>query len=151
MLIICSDTSNDLAHARKLFSDRHPSAHKPTFSDIAALKSLASFISLRSSALVATCVSTLWDVRRESNQNLVATLPKDSTFYQSAHDDLKLENTTVAFNGSVIEHYPGYLESCQRYIDELSASRGSSEKGSIKLVPAKESSLLGTAVASACV
>lgn len=53
----------------------------------------------------------------------------------------------VAFNGSVIEHYPNYLFNCQRYIDELVGSKGDG----IELVPAKESSLMGAAVASACV
>lgn len=57
----------------------------------------------------------------------------------------------VAFNGSVIEHYPNYLSNCQRYINELVESKGCAETGGIELVPAKESSLLGAAVASACV
>lgn len=64
---------------------------------------------------------------------------------------MQLEKTTVAFNGSVIENYPGYLASCQRYIDELVEGKGCSEPRSIELVPAKESSLLGAAVGLACV
>src|SRR5690349_12361549 len=105
---MCSDTSEDLSVAKKLFSDRHPSAHQPTASDISTLKSIASFISIRSSALVATCVYTLWDLRLGSHQDLVATLPKESTLYKGAQDELELEKTTVAFNGSVIEQYPNY-------------------------------------------
>ena len=61
-----------------------------------------------------------------------------------------MEKTTVAFNGSVIEHYPGYLSSCQRYINHLMGGRGSSDTKSIELVSAKESSLTGAAVALAC-
>lgn len=57
----------------------------------------------------------------------------------------------VAFNGSVIEQYPNYRTNCQRYIDELVEGKGCAESGGIELVPAKESSLLGAAVASACV
>lgn len=76
----------------------------------------------------------------------MAKLPPSSPLRQAAEADLALEKTVVAFNGSVIENYPGYLFSCQRYVDELVADRGS-----IELVPAKESSLLGAAVASACV
>lgn len=57
----------------------------------------------------------------------------------------------VAFNGSVIENYPNYLSNCQRYIDDLVEGKGCPEMGGIELVPAKESSLLGAAVASACV
>jgi hexokinase len=56
----------------------------------------------------------------------------------------------VAFNGSVIENYPGYLSSCQRYVDQLVDGKGRPEGGVIELVPAKDSSIMGAAVASAC-
>lgn len=67
--------------------------------------------------------------------------------------------TVVAFNGSVIENYPGYLASCQRYLNQLiqggkgllfQGDKELSEYPRIELVPAKESSLLGAAVALAC-
>lgn len=63
----------------------------------------------------------------------------------------------VAFNGSVIEQYPRYLENCQGYIDDLLEGEGEGEgqtrkkaMGVMTLVGAKESSLLGAAVALAC-
>ena len=136
--------------AKEIFASRHPSSHIPTTVDLLALRSLASFISTRSSALVATCVYTLWDVRLESHKALVATLPECSERRQAVAADLDLKRTTVAFNGSVIENYPGYLSSCQQYVDRLVGSKGSPEDGSIELVPAKESSIIGAAVASAC-
>jgi hexokinase len=58
--------------------------------------------------------------------------------------------TTVGFNGGVIEKYPGYLNNCQQYIDQLVVSNGQAMQGSITLAAAKESSLLGAAVALAC-
>lgn len=119
---------------------------------MAILKSLASFISTRSSALVATCVFTLWDMRLESQREYIASLPAASPLLAEAQADEAMANTVVSFNGSVIENYPGYRESCQRYVDFLIASKEVSDrKSSIELVPAKESSLLGAAVASACV
>lgn len=60
-----------------------------------------------------------------------------------------LERTKVAFNGSVIEHYPAYQANCQRYIDRLVGGQ-SKHAGAIELVPALESSILGAAVALAC-
>lgn len=57
----------------------------------------------------------------------------------------------MAFNGSVIENYPGYLDGCQRYIKELLQGNESTKARSIELVPAKESSLTGAAVALACI
>jgi hexokinase len=49
----------------------------------------------------------------------------------------------------VIENYPHYLTNCQKYIDDLVTSAGG-VPGSVDLVAAKESSLIGAAVALAC-
>ncbi|PHH88510.1 hypothetical protein CDD83_7448 [Cordyceps sp. RAO-2017] len=149
--LIESDDSSDLAAAIKVFSESHPSTHTPTTSDLLAIKALASFVSVRSSAIVATCVFTLWDCRLEAERAYISTLPERSPERLEAEADLTLESTTVAFNGSVIENYPGYLGNCQRYVDDLVASKALTEPRSIRLVPAKESSLMGAAVALACV
>lgn len=106
---------------------------------------------MRSAALVATCVFTLWECRREAERAYMSTLPESSAERQRAEADMRLERTTVAFNGSVIEKYPGYVGTCQRYIDELVDSRGLAEPHSIELVEAQEGSLTGAAVALACV
>lgn len=64
----------------------------------------------------------------------------------------------VAFNGSVVESYPGFRETCQRLVDELTEASATScaqyadeltAKPRIDLVPAKESSILGAGVALA--
>jgi hexokinase len=93
----------------------------------------------------------LWDLRLDFEQQYVDTLPESSPERKRVEADMKLQSTTVAFNGSVIENYPGYLANCQRYLDELMASKSLAEPRSIGLVPAKESSLMGAAVALACV
>jgi hexokinase len=146
-----SDTSDSRSKAIALFSETHPSSHTPTAADISALQSLASFISIRSSALVATCVYTLWEIRLESQRELAASLPASSALIADAQADVAMPNTVVSFNGSVIENYPGYRASCQKYIESLLESHGHLDGSTIELVPAKESSLLGAAVASACV
>jgi hexokinase len=117
---------------------------------MATLRKLAAYISMRSSALIAASLYALWDVRIDSHNAVVAELPESSHLRQGAEADLDLRKTMVAFNGSVIENYPGYLASCQRFVDELVENTGRAENGSIELVAAKESSLLGAAVASAC-
>ncbi|PHH61315.1 hypothetical protein CDD81_494 [Ophiocordyceps australis] len=149
--IIEGDETADLAEAIRVFSERHASSHTPTAADLAAVKVIASFISMRSSALVATCVFTLWEHRLEIEKTYISSLPEFSPARLEAEADMKLETTTVAFNGSVIEHYTGYLDNCQRFVDDLIRSRDLSEPRSIRLVPAKESSLMGAAVALACV
>ncbi|KAI9151733.1 Phosphotransferase [Paramyrothecium foliicola] len=120
-----SDTSSELLEAKALFCARHPSAHIPTSSDLHALKALASFISTRSSALAATSVYTLWDLRRESQLEYISSLPEISPLRSHAELDMELSlQTIVGFNGGVIEKYPGYLNNCQQYLDQLVASKG---------------------------
>ncbi|KAM5346647.1 hypothetical protein ACJ41O_009652 [Fusarium nematophilum] len=146
-----SDTSLELEEARNMFSLRYPSPHIPTTSDLSFLRQLASFVSTRSSALVATGVYTFWNLRIDSQNDHIKSLPLDSPLRESAEADRDLAETTVAFNGSVIESYTGYLSSCQSYLDDLVASeeREKNSKRAIKLVSAKESSLMGAAVALA--
>ncbi|OAR00828.1 hypothetical protein LLEC1_03798 [Akanthomyces lecanii] len=149
--MIGSDSTTDLTEAIRLFSERHPSTHVPTTADMAAIKALGDFVSVRSSALVATCLYTLWDARLAGERDLVQTLPADSSLRRRVEEDIELEKTTVSFNGSVIENFPGYFESCQRYVTELLQSNGYAKTRSIELVPAKESSLIGAAVTLACI
>jgi hexokinase len=113
-----------------------------------ALRALASFITRRSSAIVATCVYSLWDLRIESEVALAASQPEAR---ERATAEAQLPQTMVAFNGSVIENYPGYLLNCQTYVDELVAAHAKTSSGAIDLVAAKESSLLGAAVALAAI
>ncbi|KAF5026142.1 hypothetical protein F66182_1790 [Fusarium sp. NRRL 66182] len=149
--IIEMDKSSDLEKACKQFSSRHPANHDPTAADLSFLKQLASFISKRSSALVATGVYAFWGLRIDSQNKFVSTLSPDSPLRDSARADRDLAETTVAYNGGVIESYPGYLDSCQSFLDDLVAAEETEKTGkqTIKLVSAKESSLMGAAVALA--
>jgi hexokinase len=150
------DESSNLELARATFISRHPSSVDPTQADIAALRTLASLISRRSSALIATCVYTLWDLRLEAEFALAKSLPRSSPSREEALAETLLERTMVAFNGSVIENYPGYRDNCQAYVDQLAAARefgGTADREGrgtgIDLVKAMESSLIGAAVALA--
>jgi hexokinase len=56
----------------------------------------------------------------------------------------------VAFNGSVVEQYPGYRQCLQGFVDGLLAQSEDGKEGAMVLVEARESSLRGAAVALAC-
>lgn len=145
------DTSSDAEEAREQFSSRHPSSQTPTAADLTFLKQLAGLISRRSSALVAAGVHAFWNLRIDSQNKFVSTLSPESSERDSAEADRDLAETTVAYNGGVIESYPGYLDSCQSYLNDLVAADKMEKSGNrtIKLVSAKESSLMGAAVALA--
>ncbi|KAK4159094.1 hexokinase-1 [Cladorrhinum sp. PSN259] len=153
-----ADTSSSLSSATQLFQLRHPSSNEPTTLDIAFIRTLASYISRRSAAIVAASLFALWELKAETDRDLLSALSERSAsgadLISQTEMELKIaqEITTVAFNGSVIENYPGYKESLQGYIDGLiaDASDGAVKGAGMKLVPARESSLLGAAVALAC-
>ncbi|KAK8069768.1 hexokinase-1 [Apiospora phragmitis] len=138
-----------------------PSLEKPYSLDTATLSKIeadqtptfdtASPISPpRTPALLAASVFSLWEVRHETEAEYInATTQQNTTLVAEAAAEHALERTMVAFNGSVIEHYPAYQSYCQRYLDRLVDGQNT-HRGAIELVPALESSILGAAVALAC-
>ncbi|KAK4232555.1 hexokinase-1 [Podospora fimiseda] len=153
-----ADTSSSLSSTIQLFQLRHPSTHQPTTADLSFLRTLASYISQRSASIVAASLFALWELKAETDRELLSSLSEGSPdLIRQTEMELKIaqEITIVAFNGSVIENYPGYKENLQGYIDGLVAGSailggGSKKTAGMKLMPARESSLLGAAVALAC-
>ncbi|RYP81343.1 hypothetical protein DL770_005934 [Monosporascus sp. CRB-9-2] len=156
-----ADTSPSLEEAISYFESQHPSSHRPTVSDITFIRDLASLISRRSAALLAAALFALWELRHEteaeaehltnstitSTTTVAAVKKSDGGVVVSVSEEAETPRTKVAFNGSVIEHYPQYRSNCQHYLDGLVAQSG--HPGCVDLVPAVESSLLGAAVALA--
>lgn len=158
-----SDDSVNLENAVAAFASRHPSSQKPIVSDILALRTISKLVTRRSAALVAAALYGLWELKIETENEYLepqeTVKSTDMPFAQETRAELDLGRVVVGFNGSVIEQYPGYRTNCQIYIDalfkrsqeQLSQGGGlSREEALIELVPAKESSLLGAAVALAC-
>ncbi|KAM7195222.1 hexokinase-1 [Naviculisporaceae sp. PSN 640] len=152
-----ADNSPALEKARSIYISRHPSSVEPTCEDIKFLKTLCSYISRRSASIVAASLIALWELKKEAEAEFLAGLSADDStmFISDTEAEMKLTGTMVAFNGSVIEHYPGYQDNLKGYVDNLLASTSPSSSGSsapvasMDFVPAKESSLLGAAVALA--
>lgn len=138
------------------------------------IRDLASLISRRSAALMAGALFALWELRHETeaeaaaarvevatkknNDNVIkafenggvvvsVTEAQDEEHHQQQQQEQAPQRTKVAFNGSVMERYPGYRVRCQGYLDALVARSG--RPGFVDLVPAVESSLLGAAIALA--
>lgn len=116
-----------------------------------ALQTIASYVSRRSSSIVAASLFSLWQLKSETEKEYLRDLiAAASPFIAETEAELRLPRTLVSFTGSVIENYPNYLTNCHKYIDDL-ITRAGGVPGSIDLVAAKESSLIGAAVALACV
>ncbi|KAI0870280.1 hexokinase-1 [Hypoxylon argillaceum] len=148
-----ADNSSTLEKAMIAFTSAHPCPIPATPSDIAAIRTLASFISRRSAALLGAAVFSLWELRHETAVEEAYGEKKSAAGDEEEAEDLAAPpHTKVAFTGSVIEHYPGYLARCQNHIAALVAGAADPvlAAGSIVLVPAVESSIIGAAVALGC-
>ncbi|KAG0649611.1 Hexokinase I [Hyphodiscus hymeniophilus] len=128
-----SDDSPTLSTALQIFVSRHPSTHVPTNADLQALRLISAHVAHRAAGCVAAGVHALWELRNEADD-----IPAG-----------ELEHTLVAYNGSVMENYPGFKKTCQERLDHLVEASGG-KAGVVELVYAEESSLLGAAVAVAC-
>lgn len=126
-----SDSSRKLDKARAVFLQAHPLRSAPRTRDLEFIRDIASLISRRAAAYLATAMHALWRVRTEVEG------------LQSA------AGVTIACNGTIIEKYPGYRERCQRHLDDLCEQSGAS-RGAVALSMAPESSIFGAAVAVAC-
>jgi hexokinase len=154
------DTTPTLSTGLATFTARHPTpGYQPTAADLSFLRALASHIARRSASVVAASLFALWELKAEAEQDLLAGLDKASPFIGETEAEVRTVEgkTTVAFNGSVVEQYPGYQRYLQGYIDALLAERlegdataAAGKAGQIALVEARESSLRGAAVALAC-
>ena len=134
-----------------MFASRHPSSIEPTAADISALRTLSSHIARRSASIIAASIVALWELKIEAEEDLLGILPADSPFAAETRVEMEIERPAVAFNGSVVENYPGYQDMVKEYIEKLLIADGRRDGvSSIELIPAKESSLLGAAVALAC-
>ncbi|KAG9232792.1 hypothetical protein BJ875DRAFT_379956 [Amylocarpus encephaloides] len=129
-----SDPTPTLSSALEIFSSRHPTALPPTQADMRAIRLTASHVAYRASGVLAAGTHALWELRN-TGENISARA--------SSH-------TLVAYNGSVLENYPGFRAACQKQIDDLVLSSGGGQ-GIVELMYAEESSLLGAAVAVACI
>ncbi|KAH6707714.1 hypothetical protein DL95DRAFT_38680 [Leptodontidium sp. 2 PMI_412] len=126
------DQSPGLIKAQQLFLLRHPTPSPPTHADMQALRTISSAVTYRASGVIAAGVHGLWQLRNDAEAIRAEA---------SSH-------TLVAYNGSVMENYPSFKENCQQHLDALVEASGG-QAGTVELIYAEESSLLGAAVAGA--
>jgi hexokinase len=135
-----ADTSPSLANASAAFLAAHH-VPSPSSADWHFVLTLAQLVSRRAQAYLATSLHALWVLRTEA---------------EGLKPACAESHVSIACNGTVAEKYPGFLEGCQRVLNELCAESGAGgEDGAVpvtavKLEMATESSLFGAAVAVCC-
>jgi hexokinase len=111
------------------------------------VQAAARFVTRRAAYLLAAGVHAMWSLHRSASLQASG----------SALDERSgtVHPSSFAYNGSVLERYPGFRERVQRVVDELMAAEAEGEgegKGppAVLLHIAEESAIFGAAVAVAC-
>ncbi|KAB8075329.1 hypothetical protein BDV29DRAFT_109790 [Aspergillus leporis] len=154
-----ADTSPSLQSSAALLQKEHTFLRAPSVEDLQFLRRACQTVSKRAAGYLATAIHSMWCLRNEAEFPEVITSAKSSTkeaqevtVVESGHP----QSLTIACDGSVINKYPGFRDSCQDYINQLlqginvsSGTLDAAANPSIRLDPAPESAILGAAVAVA--
>lgn len=128
-----SDGSANLAKAKAVFLQAHALCSPPRLNELQFIRDVSQLVAQRAAVYLATALHALWTVR---------TTAEGLEPGESSH-------VTIACDGTIVEKYPDFRESCQRHLDELCVLSGTS-KGAVTLEMAPESSIFGAAVAVCC-
>ncbi|KAK0673006.1 putative hexokinase [Cercophora samala] len=139
---------SDPLHFQTLHPSSSSSLTPPTQTDLPLLlTSIASLVTRRSASILAASLHALHQINLEASSSP----PSHHQPSPETTTTTTTTTTTIAYTGSVIEHYPHYLSHLQSYLDQLTLNTPTTTTTTtFKLVPAKNSSLLGAAVALAC-
>lgn len=130
LAVIGIDASNGLAASRALFHQRHPSPHPPSEGDVIFIKEVVRRVSTRSIAYFTVGIHALTALLQEL-------------------ETTNMDHITIGCNGSIINHYPGYMEGVQALLDQMIRSDNLHGKIRVRLEKMNDSSVLGAAVAAA--
>lgn len=124
-----------MSEASKALQQYHPLSHIPTTQDMQDVKRIALCVTERATRLLATGIHALRSLQLESEHIATA----------------NAQTVAMGCNGSIIEKYPGFRQSCQAHLDALANAGTTTPNGSkIQLEVAIESAIFGAAVAVSC-
>lgn len=122
-------SAHSVSAAKELFEACNPTA-SVSVDDMTFVTTVARLITQRAAGLIAVSLHALWSLRAQASKT-------------------KEGRLTVGCNGSIIQLYPGFKESCQEHLDRL-FEMSNSDHDTVTLEMAEESSLIGAAVAVVC-
>jgi hexokinase len=166
--IIADDTAA-FSTSSKLLQTRHPSSVTPTVADLFFLRTVCAAVSGRAAGYLATSIHALWQLKNGAEaaspdvDSLAEEVQMEACTPTTTDDTTPSPppKITIACEGSVINKFPGFRDSCQRYISEIIAYEcatlreellddDSVLEDTVILAPAREGAIFGAAVAVAC-
>lgn len=128
------DKSAGLTATRNLLHEKHPSSVRPSFQDAAFIQKVVVTVSRRSIAYFAAGVHALTSLLQDLETE--------------AGLESGLDHVSIGCDGSVINKYPGYMETAQETLDQLQATEAKGRKR-VLLEKTQDSAVLGAGVAGA--
>lgn len=146
------DSSTSMAASASLLQKEHTFPTSPSVEDLRFLRRICQFVSRRSAGYLATAIHSMWCLSNEVESPTSSSLDplnKESPEITVVESDYSEKNLSIACDGTVINKYPGFRDTCQSYLDQLAQQSHPSSTSPIRLEPAPESAILGAAVAVA--
>lgn len=146
------DSSISLSASAALLQKEHTFPSYPSVEDLRFLRRVCQVTSRRAAGYLATAIHSMWVLRNEVEfpaSSVSDSLVKDAPGIIVTESDESAKNVSIACDGTVINKYPGFRDTCQRYLDQLSEKTNPTSGCAIRLDPAPESAILGAAVAVA--
>ena len=128
------DKSAGLTATRNLLHEKHQSSVRPSFQDAAFIQKVVISVSRRSIAYFAAGVHALTSLLQDLETE--------------AGLESGLDHVSIGCDGSVINKYPGYMETAQETLDQLQATEAKGRKR-VLLEKTQDSAVLGAGVAGA--
>lgn len=146
------DSSVSLSASAALLQKEHTFPSYPSVEDLRFLRRVCQVTSRRAAGYLATAIHSMWVLRNEVEfpaPSVSDSLVKESPGITVTESDESAKNVSIACDGTVINKYPGFRDTCQGYLDQLSEKTHPTSGCVIRLDPAPESAILGAAVAVA--
>ncbi|KAJ5082090.1 Hexokinase-1 [Penicillium argentinense] len=149
------DTSSSMTASASLLQKQHTFPNYPSAEELRFLRRVCQFVSRRSAGYLATAIHSMWCLSNEVENPTTTTttttdpLVKESPEITVVESEDSDKNLSIACDGTVINKYPGFRDTCQSYLDQLAQQSHPSSISPIRLDPAPESAILGAAVAVA--
>ncbi|KAJ5092120.1 hypothetical protein NUU61_006990 [Penicillium alfredii] len=147
------DSTASLAGSAALLQKEHTFPSYPSVEDLRFLRHVCHVVSRRAAGYMATAIHSMWclhnEVESPGSAAIVDPLAKESPEITVVESNDSSKNMSIACDGAVINKYPGFRDTCQDYLDQLTEQTHPATGPSIRLDPAPESAILGAAVAVA--
>lgn len=146
-----ADSSASMSASGALLQKQHTFPNTPAAEDLRFVRRVCQVVSRRAAAYLATAIHSMWCLSNEveSPTSVSDNLIKESPEITVVESDESAKSLSIACDGTVINKYPGFRDTCQSYLDQLSEQSHQTTGSMIRLDPAPESAILGAAVAVA--